>query len=186
MRPKNSWLLFYPPSLKKELWKSYCNATEDQTTLVSLSQFSEYQPLQPGLYGKRRGYHQSPVVNSSRVEQDITDQRKTKLVRYLSTGVKLSLGSLSHPNDSNRNVKRRIDLLKQKHYLCACLLSISYTGFKQACSVQLFKKNLPSIIFHCQQLPLFCQSVRIVVLRVKTYKKYKQTINNKHSLRPSS
>ena len=72
---------------------------------------------------------------------------------------------------SNRNVKRRIDLLKQKHYLCACLVSISYTGFKQASSCQLFKKNLPSSMFHCYHLPLFCQIVRIVVLRVKTYKK---------------
>lgn len=29
MRPKNSWLFFFLPSLNKELWRSYCNTEED-------------------------------------------------------------------------------------------------------------------------------------------------------------
>ena len=109
--------------------------------LASLSQFSEYQQLQPGLYGKRRGYHQSPVVNSSRVEQDGTDQQKTKTIRCHSTGVKLLLVTLSHYERQQLEREKR-NRFKQKQYLCACLVSIFHTGVKQTCRFQLFKKNL--------------------------------------------
>lgn len=148
LRPKNSWLFFFPPSLKKELWRSYCSATEEQTMLASLSQFSEYQQLQPGLYGKRRGYHQLPVVNSSRLEQDVTDQHKTKTIRFRSTDVKLSLGSLSNNERQQPEREKSNRVIKQKQYICACLVSISCTGIKQTCivtpgSVQLFNNNLP-------------------------------------------
>lgn len=141
--------------------------------LASLSQFSEYQQLQPGLYGKRRGYHQLPVVNSSGLEQDVTDQHKTKTIRFRSTDVKLSLGSLSN-NERQQPEREKINrVIKQKQYICACLVSISCTGIKQTCivtpgSVQLFNNNLTKESFSTVSSWLFC--VRQFVLLC-----YKQT-----------
>ena len=79
-------------------------------------------------------------------EWNRTELISVKLKLYDTTLPVLSyhcMGSLNQHErqQPERNKKNRC--IKQKQYLCAFLVSISYTGFKLTCSVQLFKKNLP-------------------------------------------
>ena len=118
-------------------------------------------------------YPQSPVVNFSRVEQDVTDQDKTKTVRYLFTGVKLSLGSYHWATGTLKE--------EQIYYNKNIISVLAWYQFRTQDSNKLAVSNYLRRIYH---LSFFTVSSCLFFVRLFVLL-YKQTINNKHSLRLS-